>query len=68
MTGRTEKALVQCPKCKGFSLNQDANYRVNEDQFTTYDNISCETCGYDGSQWLEHTVPIDFDYETDTLP
>ncbi len=66
---KTTKTLYQCPHCEGFNIACDASYRLNDDDYETFDLMSCCDCGYETKAYmLQHIVPTDFDHRIDKLP
>lgn len=64
----TTKIVTSCPRCGSFLVLQDAQVVVNTGEYHCHDTITCGDCGYDGYQFIETVVPIDFDIDIDELP
>ena len=56
--------VTYCSHCGGTNIHQDANLVVNTGEYNTYDNMSCEDCGYDGYGFEQTDVPDDFEVGT----
>lgn len=41
------KVEYRCPKCGSSDVLQDAYFHMNTGEYSTYDNKTCDNCGYD---------------------
>lgn len=55
-----------CKYCGCANIYQDAYYRVNADDYSTYDDMVCGGCSAEGSNiTVEVEVDDDFDIDSD---
>ena len=57
-----------CKYCGGALIFQDATYNVNDDSFSTFDDMTCDGCGANSDDLtIEVEVPDDFNFYEDTF-